>query len=112
MVSSFLSLAGLATSALEATTIMGLSSRPWSKLFSSSMNDAEILDGIGAAVGVGDIDEMDDDAGALDVAEELDAEAGAEVRAFDEAGNVGDDVAFLVWGFADWRRRRVAARAW
>ena len=32
---------------------------------------------------------MDDDAGAFDVFEELNAEAGAEVRAFDEAGEVG-----------------------
>ena len=39
---------------------------------------------------------MDDDAGALDVFEELDAEAGAEVCAFDEAGKVGDGEGFGV----------------
>ena len=51
--------------------------------------------GSGRPLRVGDIDEVDEDAGALDVAEELDAEAGAEVRAFDEAGHVGDDEGFL-----------------
>jgi len=35
----------------------------------------EVGNGVGAAGGVGDIDEMDEQAGALDVAEELDAEA-------------------------------------
>jgi glyoxylase-like metal-dependent hydrolase (beta-lactamase superfamily II) len=54
-------------------------------------DDAEIFDGVGTAAGVGDVDEVDEDAGALDVAEELGAEAGAEVGAFDEAGHVGDD---------------------
>ncbi len=44
---------------------------------------------------------MDDDAGALDVFEELDAEAGAEVRAFDEAGQVGDGEGLVVGRVAD-----------
>ena len=44
---------------------------------------------------------MDEDAGALDVFEELDAEAGAEVRAFDEAGHVGDGEGLLVGEVAD-----------
>ncbi len=44
---------------------------------------------------------MDEDGGAFDVAEELDAEAGAEVGAFDEAGHVGDGEAEVVGGFAD-----------
>ena len=48
-------------------------------------DDLEVFDGVGAGVafdgvaGVGDVDEVDEDAGALDVAEELGAEAGAEV---------------------------------
>ena len=44
---------------------------------------------------------MDEDAGALDVFEELDAEAGAEVCAFDEAGHVGDGEGFGVGEVAD-----------
>ena len=57
-------------------------------------DDLEVGDGVGAGgafggAGVGDVDEVDDDGGALDVFEELDAEAVAEVRAFDEAGKVG-----------------------
>src|SRR5580704_1993600 len=34
---------------------------------------------------------MDDEAGALDVAEETDAQAGAQMRAFDEAREISDD---------------------
>ena len=70
-------------------------------------DDFEVGDGVGAVVvplgggGVGDVDEVDDDAGALDVVEELDAEAVAEVRAFDEAGEVGDGEGLGVGEFAD-----------
>jgi hypothetical protein len=63
--------------------------------------DAEILDGIGAAVGVGDVDEVDEDACALDVTKKLGTEAGAEMRAFDEAGDIRNDEAFFEGGFAD-----------
>ena len=51
--------------------------------------------------GVGDVDEVDEDGGALDVAEELDAETGAEVGAFDEAGHIGDGEGKVVGSFAD-----------
>ena len=51
--------------------------------------------------GVGDVDEVDDDRGALDVLEELDAEAVAEVSAFDEAGKVGDGEGEFVGEVAD-----------
>lgn len=61
----------------------------------------EIGDGVGAAAGVGDVDEVDEEVGALDVAEEAVAESGALVRALDEAGNVGDDEGFLIGSFAD-----------
>ncbi len=44
---------------------------------------------------------MDEHPGALDVAEKLDSEAGAEVGALDQAGDVGDDVALLVRRLAD-----------
>ena len=57
--------------------------------------------GGGADGGVGDVDEVDEDGGAFDVAEELDAEAGAEVGAFDEAGHVGDGEAEVVGWVAD-----------
>ena len=36
---------------------------------------------------------MEEQAGALDVAEELCAQSVAQVRAFDEAGHIGDDEA-------------------
>jgi len=65
------------------------------------VDDFEVFDGVGAAAGVADVDEVEQEAGALDVAEELDAEAGAEVGAFNEAGHVGDDVGFLVGFFTD-----------
>src|ERR1700722_15099966 len=64
-------------------------------------DDLEVFDGIGPVRGVGDVDQMDDDAGALDVTEELDAEACAEMRAFDEAGEIGYGEGFGVWVFAD-----------
>ena len=44
---------------------------------------------------------MDDDRGALNVLEELDAEAVAEVGAFDEAGQVGDGEGLGVGKLAD-----------
>ena len=64
-------------------------------------DDLVVVDGIGAVGSVGDIDEVDDDAGALDVFEELDAEAVAEMRPFDEAGKVGDGERFGVGEFSD-----------
>jgi hypothetical protein len=51
--------------------------------------------------GVGDIDQVNQQAGALDVAQKLGAEAGAEVRAFDEAGHIGDDEGLLLRLLAD-----------
>ena len=92
---SFLSLSGLATSALAATRMVGLAASAGSKDFEFGGDGFEVGDGVGAGgafrgAGVGDVDEVDDDGGALDVLEELDAEAVAEVRAFDEAGEVGD----------------------
>ncbi len=49
-----------------------------------------ILDGVGA-IGWFGFDEVDQDAGAFDVSEELVAEAGAGAGAFDQAGDVGHD---------------------
>ena len=57
--------------------------------------------GSGRPLGVGNVDEVDEDPSPLDVAEELGAEACAEVRAFDEARDVSDDEALFVGGFAD-----------
>ena len=65
------------------------------------VDDLEVFDGVGAAAGVGYIDEVEEDAGALDVAEELGAETGAKVGALDESGHVGDDVGLLIGLFAD-----------
>ena len=101
---SFLSLSGLATSVLAATRMVGLAARAGSKDFSSSVMTLKSSTGSGRfrrGGGVGDVDEVDDDAGALDVFEELDAEAVAEVRAFDEAGKVGDGEGFGVGELAD-----------
>ena len=103
---SFLSLSGLATSALAATRMVGLAARAGSKDLSSavmslksSTGSVRSLCSLGA--GVGDVDEVDDDAGALDVAEELDAEAVAEVCAFDEAREIGYGEGLGVGEFAD-----------
>ena len=65
------------------------------------VDDLEVFDGIWPAGGVGDVDEVDEQACALNVAEELDAEAGTKVRAFNKARHVGDDEGFLVGLFAD-----------
>ncbi len=51
----------------------------------------EVLDGIGTAGGIGDVDEMCEDASAFDVPQKLGTEAGAFMCAFDQAGHVGDD---------------------
>ena len=62
---------------------------------------AEVSDGVGTAAGIRDIDEVDEEVGALDVAQEAVTEAGALVRALDEAGNVGNDKGLLIGSFAD-----------
>ena len=70
-------------------------------------DDFVVVDGVGAIVFVcpggcvGDIDEVDDDAGSLDVLEELDAEAVSEVCAFDETGEVCDGEGLLVGPLSD-----------
>ena len=106
---SFLSLSGLAASALEATRSVGLAASAGSKLLSSAVMTFVVGDGVGGFAvvrfggdgGVGDVNEVDEDGGALDVFEELDAEAGAEVGAFDEAGHVGDGEGLFVGWVAD-----------
>jgi len=65
------------------------------------VDDFEVFDGVEAAAGVADVDQVEEDAGALDVAEELGAETGAKVGALDESGHVGDDVGLLIGLFAD-----------
>src|SRR5712671_7915139 len=59
------------------------------------------MDRIRTAAGVGDINHVQQQPGAFDVAKELNAEPVSAVRAFDEAGNVSDDVAFLFGQVAD-----------
>ena len=55
------------------------------------VDDLEVFHRIGTAAGVGNIDQVKQQAGALNVAQKLHAEALAEMRAFNEAGHVGDD---------------------
>ena len=53
-------------------------------------DDFEGVNWIGVG-GVARINKMDEEARALDVLQEADAEAGTLMRAFDEAGKIGDD---------------------
>ena len=76
--------------------ITGLSSRWAPKLASSPSDDFDIFDDVRASAGVGNIHQVHQQAVAFDVPQELRAQAGAGVRAFDQAGDVGDDEAFLV----------------
>ena len=62
---------------------------------------AEILDGIGTARRIRYIDQMRQHARALNVAQELDAQSRAQMRAFDEPGHVGDHEGLLLGLFAD-----------
>ena len=69
---------------------------------------------VGALRGV---DEVDERAGALEVAEELDAEADAAVRPLDEPGDVGDDQGHAGGGLGDAEvgvegGERVGRRSW
>ena len=69
---------------------------PTVKLASSFVDDLEVFDGIGPSRSVRHVDQMRQHAGALNVAQELDAKAVAEMRAFNEPGHVGDDEGLLV----------------
>src|SRR5438309_3439708 len=60
------------------------------KGFQFAVDDLEGMDGI-VGVGVARINEMNQQPCAFDVAEETDAETRAQVRAFDEAGKIGED---------------------
>src|SRR5436305_174915 len=64
-------------------------------------DDFEVVDGVRAAAGIGDINHVQQQPGTFDVAEELNAEAVSAVRAFDEAGDVSNDIAFLFGQVAD-----------
>jgi hypothetical protein len=55
-------------------------------------------DGVGFGVEGGDVDDVQQDVGALQVAQELVAEAGTVGGAFDEAGDVGDHEAAVFGG--------------
>ena len=58
-----------------------------------------------AASGIGHVNQVRQQARAFDVAQELNTQAVAEVSAFDQARDVGDDEALRM-------RRPVAAREW
>ena len=79
-----------AASILVATTIIGFAARSSLKLASSPMITSKSLDRIAAAA-LADIHQMHEQPRALDVPQELDAKAVPLVRAFDQAGNIGDD---------------------
>ena len=82
--------AGSAASIFVATTIRGFSGR--SGLCSASSFSMVLKSATGSRSSAGgDVDQMQQQARALDVAQELDPEAVAEMRAFDQAGNVGHD---------------------
>ena len=76
------------------------------------VDDFDIFNRIGTAAGIGDIDQMNQQAGALDVAQKLDAEPCSGVRAFDQSGDVGDYEAFLIRRLARDRRRPGWAAGW
>ena len=65
------------------------------------VDDFEVFNRVGPAAGIAHIDQVKQQARALNVAEKLDAEAGAEMRAFNEAGHVGDDEGFQIGLLAD-----------
>ena len=53
-------------------------------------HDFEVADGV-ATAGVGNVHQVGEEAGALDVSQELNSQTVTEVGALDEAGDVGDD---------------------
>jgi len=83
-----------AASILVATTIMGLAARSSEKLRSSSMMISNRAPDRGRWIGRHR--QVGQHAGALDVAQEMGAEAVAQVCALDQAGNVGDHVAAVI----------------
>ncbi len=60
----------------------------------------------------GAVDEMDEDAAALDMAEEAGAEAGAGMRALDQAGDVGEHELAATGRRRRRRPRRDSATGW
>ena len=81
-----------AASIFVATTIIGFSSASLGKARQLVHDDFEIVHRI-AAGGLGNVHQVRQQARALDVPQELDAQAVAQVRAFDQARNIGDDEA-------------------
>ena len=80
----------MVASSFVATTITGFSASFSLNAASSPADDLEIVHGI--AVGsVAGVDQMRDQARALDVLQKADAQSRAGVRAFDQAGQIGDD---------------------
>ena len=92
--------------------IMGFSSRCGAEAVEFAEDHFDVFDDVGAAAGVGDIDQVDQQARALDVPQELRAQACAVVRAFDQAGDVGDHEADFVLAHRRRQPRRGSAQAW
>ena len=81
---------GGAASILLATTICGLAATARIEQRQLAVDDVEVVERIAAAHAAG-VEQMQRAGGARHVAEEAVAEAVARVRAFDQAGDVGED---------------------
>ena len=92
-------------SSLFSTSQRGLSYSAASYFFSSPTMRLRLRDRVDALVERREVDDVQQQARALQVAQELVAEAGAFGGAFDQARDVGDDEALL-------GRRRARRRGW
>ena len=87
---------------------MGFGARSSLKLASSCITVSKSSHRI-AAAGVRHVHQVRQQARALDVAQELDAQAVAQVRAFDQAGDIGHHEAAEI---VELHHAQVAARGW
>ena len=78
-----------AASIFVATTIIGFAAKLFGEAGQFIHHDFEIVHRI-AAGGFGNIDQMRQQPRPLDVAQKLNAQPVAQVRAFDQPGNIGD----------------------
>ena len=87
---SLASLSLLAASIFEATDDGRLGIETRAEAGQLARDDLEVFDRVGTPAGVGHVNQMHQQSCALDVAQKLRAQPGAGVRAFDQAGNIGD----------------------
>ena len=102
---SFFSFSGFAASILVATTIVGFFGErvlaATAEVRKFVRDHAEIFHGIGTTRRIRNIDQMRQHARALNVAQELDAQSRAQMRAFDQPWHVGDNKGLLLGLLAD-----------